>query len=49
MLVDLGQLIASPIMVYMIYKTIAYLDFSHYSSIAGGLEGGNIWLSKNLE
>lgn len=35
-------------MVYMISKTIAYLDFSYYS-IAGGLEGGNIWLSKNLE
>lgn len=38
----------NPTMVYMIYKTIAYLDVSHYSSIAGGLEDGNIRLGKTL-
>lgn len=30
----------SPIVVHMIYKAIADLDFSHCSSIAGGLKGG---------
>lgn len=30
----------SPIMAHIMYKAIAYLDSSHYSSIAGGLEGG---------
>lgn len=38
----------SPVVVYMTYKTIAYLDVSHNFSIAGGLEGGGIRLSKNL-
>lgn len=37
-----------PIMVYMICKTIAYLNFSYCTSIAGGLKGRNVWVSKNL-
>lgn len=36
------------VMVYMICKTTAYLNFLHYISIAGGgLEGRSVWLSKN--
>lgn len=39
-----------PIMVDMICKTTAYLNFSHYISIGGGgLEGGSVWLSENWE
>lgn len=36
----------SPFMVYMMYKIRAYLEFSHCSSIAGGLEGRQKYLAQ---